>query len=62
VLEEFLLCKLVGECMDVLNPREDGAEIAERDGMTRVEFLAEQDEVFENFLGGGSDRYAHGPP
>ena len=61
VLVEFFLCKSVGECVDIFKPGKDGAEIGKLDGVAGVEFLAEQDGVFEDFLGRGPDRYAHGP-
>src|SRR5215468_8557795 len=59
VFEEFLLCKLVGKRMNICKPREDGAKIGKLDNVTRIKLLTEQDGIFEDFLGRGSDRYAH---
>ena len=59
MFKELLLCQLVGECVDVLKPGEDRADVGELDDMAGVELLAEQGGVFEGLLGRRSDRYAH---
>jgi hypothetical protein len=59
MFEEFLLCQLVGECVDVLEAGEHRADVGELDDMAGVEFLAEQGGVFQGLLGRRSDRYAH---
>jgi hypothetical protein len=57
MLEEFLLCNLIGKCVDIFQPSDHGAEIAELDDVAGVEFPAEQDEISEDFLGRGPDGY-----
>jgi hypothetical protein len=59
VFEEFLLCKLVGKRMNICKPSEDSAKIGKLDNVSRIKLLAEQDGIFEDFLGRGADRYAH---
>jgi hypothetical protein len=51
LLEEFPLCKSVGKRVDIFKPRDDGAEIGKLDDVACLEFLAEQDGVFEALLG-----------
>jgi hypothetical protein len=45
--------------MNICKTREDGAKIGKLDNVTRSKLLADQDGIFEDFLGRGSDRYAH---